>query len=353
MSWRRTSVATLVVAAAALTTAIAGTVSAPTHAATAPLDGSTLSIRVAHTRIEAGDTTLIRGDLHVRGGQDSSGRTVTLEARAQGATSFTPVGTSVSGALGGVALEVAPTVSTRYRWTYAGDAATRPSRSGVARVRIVVDQHHPRRVMTSLSVRAAHRVVDADGSVLVRGRLRTHGIGLRHRTVSLMSRQIGARTAWQVMDQRLTDAFGAVQFQVRPTARSAYRLRFDGTPVFRPSHSGVVRIAVRPVVTAVATPRWIDPGATATVSGVASLAGQPLAGTTVDLVARPTGRHGSRQVVASGLTAADGSVTLTDTPVVSTVYRLVVRHSAGVPRGASPAVRVKVCTGCGSGTMVS
>ena len=33
---------------------------------------------------------------------------------------------------------------------------------------------------------------------------------------------------------------------------------------------------------------------------------------------------------------------ITDTPTKSTVYRLVVRHSAGVPRGASPAVRVKV-----------
>jgi hypothetical protein len=35
-------------------------------------------------------------------------------------------------------------------------------------------------------------------------------------------------------------------------------------------------------------------------------------------------------------------VAITDTPSVSTVYRLVVRHGTGVPRGASPAVRVKV-----------
>ena len=35
-------------------------------------------------------------------------------------------------------------------------------------------------------------------------------------------------------------------------------------------------------------------------------------------------------------------MTITDTPTESTVYRLVVRHSTGVPRGASPAVRVKV-----------
>jgi hypothetical protein len=335
-------VMTLVVAAAALSTAVVGTVAAPSHATSARLDESTLSIRVPHPRIEAGETARVLGDLHVRGGQDPSGRTVTLEARPEGATSFVPIGTSVSGTHGGVSLQVQPTVTTRYRWTYAGDAATRPSHSGVARIRIVVDQHHGHRVATSLSIRAAHRVVDADGNDLVRGRLRTHGVGLRHRTVALLVRPAGSATPWQVIGQDLTDQAGAVQFPVHPTARSAYRLRFDGTPVFRPSHSGIVRIGVRPLVTAVATPEWLDPGETATVSGVASLAGQPLSGATVDLVARPAGRHGPRHVVGTGLTAPDGAVTITDTPTVSTVYRLVVRHSVGVPRGTSPAVEVKV-----------
>jgi hypothetical protein len=68
----------------------------------------------------------------------------------------------------------------------------------------------------------------------------------------------------------------------------------------------------------------------------------PLSGATVDLVARTAGHAGPRHVVGSGTTAADGSVSITDTPAESTVYRLVVRHSTGVPRGASPAVRVKV-----------
>ena len=95
-------------------------------------------------------------------------------------------------------------------------------------------------------------------------------------------------------------------------------------------------------MTATAAPEWIDPGQTATVSGAASLAGVPLSGATVDLVARAAGHAGPRQVVGTGTTAADGSVAITDTPTESTVYRLVVRHSTGVPRGASPAVRVKV-----------
>jgi hypothetical protein len=346
MSRTRTSVLTLVAAAVAVSAAAVGTTIAPADAARTTQGArqvaeSTLSIRVPHSRIEAGDTTRVLGDLHVRGAQDPSGRTVTLEARPEGATDFTPVGTSVSGSRGGVSLEVAPTVTTKYRWYYAGAEDARPSKSGIARVVIVADQHHGRKIVTSLSIRAAHRIVGADGQDLVRGRLRTHGIGLRNRVVDLLTRT-AADPTWQVVGQELTDSIGAVQFPITPTAPAAYRLVFEGTPVFRPSHSGVVRIGVRPTVTATVAPGQVDPGETVTVAGVAALAGQPLAGASVDLVARRAGNAGPRQVVGSGTTAADGSVAITDAPVVSTVYRLVVRHSAGVPRGTSPAVRVSV-----------
>ena len=329
----------LVVAAAAVSTAAVGTITAPAHAD--PVAESTLSIRVPHSRIEAGDTTRVLGDLHVRGLTDQGGRTVTLEAKPQGATEFSPVGTSVSGPQGGVALEVAPAVTTRYRWSYAGAEDARPSKSGTARVVIVADQHHGPRIHTSLSIRATHRVVEPDGHAVVRGRLRTHGIGLRNRVVDLLTRT-AADPTWQVVGQDLTDQVGAVEFPVTPTSAAAYRLVFEGTAVFHASHSGIVRIGVRPVVTATAEPDWINPGEATTVSGVATLAGAPLAGASVDLLSRPAGHAGPRQVVGSGTTAADGSVAITDTPMVNTVYRLVVRHATGVPHGISPAVRVKV-----------
>src|SRR3954465_5240725 len=98
MSRRHTSVLRLVVAAAAVSAAAVGTITAPAHAA--PVAERTLSIRVPHSRIEAGDTTRVLGDLHVRGQQDPSGRPVTLEAKPAGATAFAPVGTSVSGPRG-------------------------------------------------------------------------------------------------------------------------------------------------------------------------------------------------------------------------------------------------------------
>ena len=284
MNRRHSSLLTLVVAAAAVSTAAVGTITAPAHAA--QVAESTLSIRVPHPRIEAGDTTRVRGALHIRGPLDPSGRTVTLEAKPQGATDFTAIGTTVSGPHGGVGLEVAPTVTTRYRWHYAGAEDSRPSKSGIARVVIVADQHQGHKIHTSLSIRAAHRVVQPDGHALVRGRLRTHGIGLRNRVVDLLTRTTADPT-WQVIGQDLSDRAGAVQFPLTPTGPAAYRLVFNGTAMFHRSHSGIVRIGVRPVVTATAAPAWINPGETATVSGVATLAGVPLSGASVDLVARP------------------------------------------------------------------
>src|SRR3954449_9898265 len=98
MSSRPKSVMTLVVAAVAVSTAAVGTIAAPAHATQA--HESTISIRVPHPRIEAGDSTRVLGDLHIRGPEDPSGQTVTLEARPQGATVFTPVGTTTSGPRG-------------------------------------------------------------------------------------------------------------------------------------------------------------------------------------------------------------------------------------------------------------
>ena len=201
MSRRRTSVLTLVVAAVAVSTAVVGTVTEPSHA--------TESARVAESTMRSGRRprgssreTQVRGGLHIRGAAEAAGRTVTLEARPEGGTAFSPVGTSVAGPRGGVSLDVQPTVTTRYRWTYAGAEDARPSRSGIARVVIVEDQNHRHRIQTSLSIRAARSW--AGRKRPVRGRLRTHGIGLRHRTVSLLSRAVGQPT-WQVIGQDLTD----------------------------------------------------------------------------------------------------------------------------------------------------
>jgi hypothetical protein len=235
---------------------------------------------------------------------------------------------------------VTPDVTTRYRWSYAGDTDARPSRSGVATIRVRTPQHPPQRIATSLSIRAVHHLVRADGSDVVRGRLRAGSVPLRHREVLLVSRAVGA-DSWTFEGAHRTRHLGEVAFRVQPTDKTAYRLVFLGTPLLRPARSAVVRIEARPDLSITADPTQITRGGSSTISGVASDEGTPIAGGTVRLLGRRAGTH-HVTVRASGTTAADGSVSFTVSPDNTTVYRLRLVHTTGIRASLSDPARVVV-----------
>ena len=355
-AWRSTiaAVAAVAVASAPVLVGVSGAAHAADESggnagdktsAKALKDESTISIRVNDRRVEAGESSKVRGNLNIKTRDDEPGRLVTLEARAEGEASFSPVATATAGAKGGLKVVVAPAVSTRYRWHYAGDADTRAARSGVARIVVGPDQGDgdgANRLKTTLSIRATERPVDATGDSLVRGKLVGRGgIQIPHRAVSLMARTAGNPFAAVAVAR--TDRDGVVRFPVSPDVKTAYRLKFDGTRILRPSRSGVVRVGVRPVVAASASPDRINPGQPTTVSGLVSYEGAPYVGATVDLLARSKQRRAKFSVVASGTTDALGAVSFAQTPNRTTVYRLAVRHSGGTPpRAVSDNVRVVV-----------
>lgn len=329
------------VAAVAVVATAAGVAAVPALQADAATGAATsLSIRALHPAVRPGGSDTVTGDLAVRGPATPAGRTVTLEARPAGTDAFVPVGTATAGTHGGVTQTVTPAVTTRYRWSYAGDTDARPSRSGVATVRVRTPQHPPMRIGTSLSIRAVHRVVKADGSDVVRGRLRAVRVPLRHREVLLVSRAAGADT-WTFEGAHRTRRLGAVAFRVHPAEKTAYRLIFLGTALLRPARSAVVRIEARPDVSITADPTHITRGASATISGVASDQGTPIAGGTVTLLGRKAGTH-QVTALATGTTAADGSVSFTVTPNGTTVYRLRLVHTTGIRASLSDAARVVV-----------
>jgi len=306
-------------------------------------DETTISIRLDHRRVEAGESSTVHGNLNIKKRDGEAGRLVTLEARPDGAAAFTPIATARVGTRGGVRVRVAPAVTTRYRWSYAGDAQTRASRSGVARLLVGPDPGDgtAQRVRTTLSVRATDRPADSAGDSLVRGRLLARGIALPHRKVQLLARTAG--NPFGVLASARTDRDGVVRFPVRPAVRTAYRLKFQGTRLLRPSRSGVVRIGVRPSVAVAAAPTVIDPGGTTTISGLVTYEGAPYVGATVDLLARKAQRHGRFGVVATGTTDPQGAVSFVESPARSTVYRLRVRRAEGAAPGAvSGPVRVVV-----------
>jgi len=338
-SLRRSVAAVAVLAGAATVTAGVPTIaSADTGRA-----ATSLSIRTLEDAIRPGGTARVTGTLAVAGAGTGTGRTVTLEARPLGSDAFTPVGDAVAGTHGRVTEKVTPSVTTRYRWHYAGDTDARPSTSGVATIRVRTPQHPPRRIPTSLSVRAVHHLVGLDGSDVVKGRLHAGRVPLRHRPVVLVSRT-GAGSDWTFEGVRRTHAGGLVRFHVAPAEDTAYRLVFLGTALLQPARSAVVRVATRPGIAITADPRRIDRGDTTSVSGVVTDAGAPVGGATVKLLAHRAGRHHHWRVVGTGTTADDGSVAFTDGPTATTGYRLRLVATTGHPGALSHRVTVVVRT---------
>ena len=337
---RRTAAPVAVLAATAAGLAVAPVPSAHAAEGAATRASTSLSIRAVHSAVRPGGSDTVTGHLGIAGPLTSAGRTVTLEAKPMGTDAFTPIGTATAGARGGLHESVMPDVTTRYRWHYAGDTDARPSISGIATVRVRTPQHPAHRIDTSLSIRAVHRVVKPNGSDLVRGHLRARRLPLPHRVVILVSRTAGS-DSWAFEGAHRTRRLGAVAFRVKPDENTAYRMVFLGSPLLQPARSAVVRIATRPDLTIAADPTRIVKGDTTTISGVASDDGTPIAGATVKLLARKAGTH-RVHAVAAGTTIGDGSVAFTESPRVTTTYRLRLVHTDGVRASLSDAARVAV-----------
>lgn len=334
---RRTALVAVVVTAA---TSLVASGTAATAVAAGPHTTS-LSIRTAHPAVKPGGSDTVVGSLRVGSGQALPGKAVTLEARMAGDTAFLPVGTDVSGPGGGVSLKVTPAETTRYRWTFAGDAADRASHSGVATIRVRVPAHAPTRLPASLSIRAAHPRVTIDGTDTISGRLLSRRFALRNKVVALLTRPDGA-DHWSYARAKHTGRNGGVAFVVKPSVGTRYRLVFQGTPNFRKARSAVVHVAVRSTALTIAlAPAHVAPGGSAVVSGVLSNHATPYAGQDVQLWGKPLGSHQRFAALSSVVSGTDGGVAFTVSPVRSMRYFLYYPGTTGAPSKKS-AVRTLV-----------
>jgi hypothetical protein len=289
---------------------------------------TTLGIRAAKSAVFPGGSDRISGQLRAAGVGPVAGATVSLAARPAGAESFTEIASKATGERGGVGFVVTPTTTTRYALVFAGDESNRSSRSGV--VRVAVRQ----RIETRLGIRLASSSVSPGGSDIVRGRLHTRRHGLPGRTVALVART--AATPWTAVSSATTGRYGGVHFTVTPAETTRYALVFHRTQRLAGTRSRVVVVHVgepTSLTIAVAT-KSIDPGDSDSVSGVLASAGEPLAGQTVLLRARPAGAE-QGSTIDSAETGADGGVAFTVTPVTTTHYRLVFRRTADYQRTVS------------------
>jgi 5-hydroxyisourate hydrolase-like protein (transthyretin family) len=184
-------------------------------------------------------------------------------------------------------------------------------------------RHHPRaRSSTSLGIHVARHVIGNGDSDRIVGRLTHRHHGLPRRTLVLESKQ-PKTTTWTVVARRVTHRHGRASFIVTPPATTRYRLVFFGGPALRPSHSRGRTIFVRDQrLTIAVTPRSIDAGQSATVSGVLTDMGSPEPGEAVTLLAKKARSHGKFAAAGTAVTGTDGSVSFPVMPTTSTRYRL-------------------------------
>jgi hypothetical protein len=207
-------------------------------------------------------------------------------------------------------------------------------------------RHHVRSA-TSVGIHLGRHAIGSGDSDRIVGRLTHRHHGLAGRTLVLESKQ-PKTTAWTVVARHVTHRRGRAGFTVTPSAATRYRLVFFGGPALRPSHSRARTVAVRDMrLTAAASPRSIDAGGSATVSGVLTDKGTASPGVTIDLLAKPAHSHGHFSAAGSAMTGTDGSVAFPVTPSASTRYRLVepASSSASARAAASRVVTVTVRSG--------
>jgi 5-hydroxyisourate hydrolase-like protein (transthyretin family) len=328
-------------AAAAAVATLTGTAVVATAAAADTSAGTNLSIREARQQIVAGQSDIVSGQLRARGTGTLANATVQLLERTVNAGSWTAAGNTTTNSRGVAHFQVSPTETTRYELRFAGDDSHLPSHSGV--VRTVVG----RNVATAIGIDVSPHSIGSGESADIRGRLhlarRTRHPRPVHNQHVTLKQQV-ANDTWQPVATSTTNDRGVVHFAVSPAQTTLYAIFFDGTDRLGASRSHGVQVWVgQPTNLSITTSAAsINPGETVSVQGVLTESGQPAAGQTVELRARPAHREGGFTTVASGTTATDGSVGFTPAPTVDTIYRLLFRHTDSAATAVSPRAGVTV-----------
>jgi hypothetical protein len=197
------------------------------------------------------------------------------------------------------------------------------------------------RKATTLSIVAAKSAITVGQVDTIGGALKSHGTPLAHRII-ILDRFRDKK--WQPIEEKFTGKFGGVDFVVKPSVSTAYKLVFRGGDVYAPTHSGVVLVRVNKPKTAtalsIAEPEnTIVKGSTDTISG----------GLTADSKALPKRwvwladvSKGKAHLLRARLTGVKGDVAFTVKPASTTTYELVYRGTPVLAATASTTVTTTV-----------
>jgi hypothetical protein len=222
---------TAITATALLT--VAGTAGATTKAAT------TLSITASKSVITEGQVVVVSGTLE-SAGTPLAGKPVLLERLYH--KKWTPEANKNTDKNGNVSFPRIPPVGVvSFKLVYFGNAKFAPSHSALATVLVKPFV----RIPTVLSIAESATTIKAGGSDHISGTLTAKGKALADKAVVLL-RWNATKKVWVPVRAGETGPAGHVVFTVSPTVTAKYELRFFGTRVYAPTHSGVVTVTVTP-----------------------------------------------------------------------------------------------------------
>jgi hypothetical protein len=192
-------------------------------------DTTSLTIAVAATSIEPGDSDTVNGVLSLDGTAISGG-TVDLRAAAHH-NKLAQVAKAKTDSNGDVTFPVSPSSTARFELTYHKTQTYAGARSATATIHV--------RKPSSLSIRARS---SAKNTETINGALRGGGKQLAHKKVHLQTRPAGTK-GWTSVDNAKTGHNGVVAFvEPAPKSKEDYRLRFDGDSSYDKCHSGVTTV---------------------------------------------------------------------------------------------------------------
>ena len=218
------------IAATALLT-VAGTASATTKAPTS------LSIATSKSVIVEGQTVVVSGVL-MSGTTPVAGRPVLLERLYH--SKWQAVANKNTDKNGAVSFPRVPPVGhIGFKLVYFGNAKLAPSHSATAFVTVKPFV----RIPTVLSIAASPSTIKAGKTAHILGALTAKGKALADKAIVLL-RWNATKKVWVPVRAGETGPLGKVSFVVAPAATAKYELKFFGTAVYAPTHSGVVTVTV-------------------------------------------------------------------------------------------------------------
>jgi hypothetical protein len=220
---------TAITATALLT--VAGTASATAKAPT------TLSIATSKSVIVEGQPVTVSGVLD-SGTTPVAGKPVVLERLYH--KKWATVGARNTDKNGAVSfVRVPPVGIVAFKLVYFGNAKFARSHSALATVVVKPFVKIP----TVLSIAESKSTIKAGDTDMISGTLTAKATALVGRWVWLL-RYNATKKVWVPVKPQRTGSAGGVSFVVAPAVTAKYELKFFGTGVYAPTHSGVVTVTV-------------------------------------------------------------------------------------------------------------